>query len=128
MQLVLTYVQFYECSFALSFTHENCSASWPFYRFLCHCKNTETLLNVFNANSLQVLHGGFFYMLKKHCQAENILQKLAYIENSIREASTPQPGEIIFNTMTYRSSETVYLRHKYFQRSVTYIKVQIMFK
>ena len=28
-------------------------------------------------------------------------------ENSIRDACTPQPGEIVFNTMTYRSSHTV---------------------
>ena len=28
-------------------------------------------------------------------------------DNSIRDARTPQPGEIVFNTMTYRSSETV---------------------
>ena len=28
-------------------------------------------------------------------------------KNSIRDARTPQPGEIVFNTMTYRSSETV---------------------
>ena len=27
-------------------------------------------------------------------------------ENSIRDASTPQPGKILFNTMRYRSSET----------------------
>ena len=48
-------------------------------------------------------------------------------KNSIRDARTPQPGEIVFNTMTYRSSETVQ-RLGYFQRSVRYIKVQIMFK
>ena len=29
------------------------------------------------------------------------------IKNSIRYARTPQPGEIVFNTMRYRSSETV---------------------
>ena len=29
------------------------------------------------------------------------------VENSIRHALTPQPGEIFFNTMRYRSSETV---------------------
>ena len=29
-------------------------------------------------------------------------------KNSIRDAHTPQPGEIVFNTMTYRSSETVH--------------------
>ena len=39
-------------------------------------------------------------------------------ENSIIDARTPQPGEIVFNTMTYRSKETVQ-RPGYFQRSVT---------
>ena len=40
----------------------------------------------------------------------------AFIENknSIRDARTPQPGEIFFNTMRYRSSETVH-RLGYFQ-------------
>ena len=28
-------------------------------------------------------------------------------KNSISDAYTPQPGEIVFNTMTYRCSETV---------------------
>ena len=28
-------------------------------------------------------------------------------ENSIRDARTPQPGNIVFNTMRYRSNETV---------------------
>ena len=51
----------------------------------------------------------------------------AYSKNSIRDAHTPQPGEIVFNTMTYRSNETVE-RLGYFQCSVTYIKVQVMFK
>ena len=36
------------------------------------------------------------------------------VENSIRDARTPQPGKIVFNTMRYRSSETV-LRLGYFQ-------------
>ena len=44
-----------------------------------------------------------------------------------KDAHTPQPGEVVFNTMTYRSSETVQ-RTGYFQCSVTYIKVQIKFK
>ena len=47
--------------------------------------------------------------------------------NSIRDARTPQSGEIVFNTMRYRSSETVQ-RSGYFNNSVSYIKVQIMFK
>ena len=35
-------------------------------------------------------------------------------KNSFRDARTPQPGEIVFNTMGYRSSETVH-RLGYFQ-------------
>ena len=45
-------------------------------------------------------------------------------KNSIRDARTPQPGKIVYNTMRYRSSETVH-RLGYFQSSVS---VQIMFK
>ena len=48
-------------------------------------------------------------------------------KNSIRDARTPQHEGIVFNTMMYRSSETVQ-RLGYFQSSVRYIKVQIMFK
>ena len=48
-------------------------------------------------------------------------------KNSIRDARTPQPGEIFFNTMRYRSSITVQ-SSRYFQSSVSYIKVQIMLK
>ena len=48
-------------------------------------------------------------------------------ENSIRDARTPQTGERVFNTMSYRSSETAQ-RLGYFQGSVSYIQVQIMFK
>ena len=54
-----------------------------------------------------------------------MLNKFALVslikKNSIRDARTPQPGEICFNTMTYRSSVTV---QRYFQTSVSYIKVQ----
>ena len=45
-----------------------------------------------------------------------------YVKNSIRDACTPQPGEIVFNIMKNRSSETVQ-RSGYFQSSVSYIKV-----
>ena len=45
-------------------------------------------------------------------------------KNSIRDACTPQPGKIVFNTMRYRGGETVH-RMGYFQSSVS---VQIMFK
>ena len=38
-------------------------------------------------------------------------------KNSIRDAHTPQPGEIVFNIMRYRSSETVQ-RSGYFQTNV----------
>ena len=48
-------------------------------------------------------------------------------KNSIRDAHTPQPGELFFNTMRYRSSVTVQ-SSRYFQSSVSYIKVQIMLK
>ena len=47
-------------------------------------------------------------------------------KNSIRDARTPQPGEIVFNTMRYRSSETVQ-RSGYFQSSFINIKVKMMF-
>ena len=46
-------------------------------------------------------------------------------KNSIGDARTPQPREIIFNTM--RSSEKVQ-RSGDFQSNVSYIKVQIMFR
>ena len=45
-------------------------------------------------------------------------------KNSIRDAHTQQPGEIVFNIMRYRSSETVQ-RSGYFQSSVSYIKYQL---
>ena len=45
-------------------------------------------------------------------------------KNSIRDARTPEPGEIVFNTMRYRSSETVQ-RSGYFQGSVSYIKLKL---
>ena len=48
-------------------------------------------------------------------------------KNSTRDAHTLQPGEIVFSTMRHRSSETVH-RLGYFQSSVSYIKVEIMFK
>ena len=50
-----------------------------------------------------------------------------FYKNSIRDASIPKPGEIVFNTMRYKSSETVQISG-YFQSSVSYIKVQIIFK
>ena len=50
-----------------------------------------------------------------------------YYKNSIRDARTPQSGETVFNTITYKSSETVQ-RLGYCQSSVSYIRVQIMFK
>ena len=56
-----------------------------------------------------------------------ILQTLkTNFKNSIRDARITQPGEIVFNTMRYGSSETVE-RSGYFQNSVSYIRVQIMF-
>ena len=55
-----------------------------------------------------------------------ILRAMVKESNSKTDAHTPQPGEIFFNTMRYRSSETV-KGLEYFQSSVSYIKVQIMF-
>ena len=53
------------------------------------------------------------------------LQLITTCKNSIKDASTPQPGEIVFNIMRYRSSEAVQ-RSGYFQSIVSYIKLQIM--
>ena len=33
------------------------------------------------------------------------VMQIRYLKNSIRDARAPQPGEIVFNTMRYRSSE-----------------------
>ena len=73
-----------------------------------------------------------FQNFLKMAQYRLILSKYCIIydmkkENSIRDARTPQPREIVFNTMRYRSSETVQ-RSGYFQSSVSYIKVKMMFK
>ena len=54
----------------------------------------------------------------------HILNVMLNFKNSIRDAHAPQPEEIVFNTMRYRSSETIH-RMGYFQSSVS---VQIMFK
>ena len=64
-------------------------------------------------------------VINKHKIREKSLKES--VENSIRDARTPQSGEIFFNTMGYRSSETVQ-SSSYFQSSVSYIKVQIMLK
>ena len=66
------------------------------------------------------------YWTKYKKRLDNRLGK-ATEKNSIRDARTPQPGEIFFNTMGYRSSVTVQ-SSRYFQSSVSYIKVQIMLK
>ena len=63
----------------------------------------------------------------RECQLYKGPNNVKAEKNSIRDARTSQPGKIVFNTMTYRSSETVQ-RPEYFQCSVTCIKVQIMFK
>ena len=55
-----------------------------------------------------------------------LTMKTIFCKNSIRDARTPQPGEVVFNTMRYRSRETVQ-RSGYFQSSVSYKKVQMMF-
>ena len=59
--------------------------------------------------------------------AKNTVNNMNYWtkqKNSIRDAHTQQPGEIVFNNMRYRSSQTVQ-RLGYFQSSVSYIKLQI---
>ena len=58
---------------------------------------------------------------------KTVFFKIQNTKNSIRDARTPQPGEIVFNTMKYRSSERVQ-RSGYLQSSVSYIKVKMMFK
>ena len=60
-------------------------------------------------------------MQKNHPDCSRVAQ------NSIRDARTPQPGEIVFNTMRNRSSETEQSSGS-FQSSVRYIKLQLMFK
>ena len=47
-------------------------------------------------------------------------------KNSIRDACTPQPGEIIFHTMRIRRSETEADQETFIANSVSYIKIQIM--
>ena len=71
----------------------------------------------FGDTALPIGHGTVTQYIKK--KVNKIFDK-----NSIRDARTPQPGQIVFNTMRYRSSETVH-RLGYFQSSVS---VQIMFK
>ena len=58
---------------------------------------------------------------------QSLLNTGTLSKNSIRDARTPHPRKIVFNTIRYRSSETVE-RSGYFQSSVSYITVQIMFK
>ena len=64
---------------------------------------------------------------EKITELETAGKSMLNIKNSIRDARTPQPGEIVFNTMKYRSSKTVQ-RSVYFQSSVSYIKAKMMFK
>ena len=45
------------------------------------------------------------------------------LKNNIGDAHTPYPGEIVFDTRSYRSSETIQ-KSGYFPSSVSYIKVQ----
>ena len=49
-------------------------------------------------------------------------------KNSIGDARTPQPGETMFDTMKYRRSETGKDQEAFRANSVSYIKIQIMFK
>ena len=72
---------------------------------------------VLGPNLIPYLQHHKYYDVEKMC---------LLIKNSIRDACTPQHREIVFNTMSYRSSETVQ-RLGYFQSSVSYKKVQVMF-
>ena len=51
------------------------------------------------------------YLIKSSVIGRVILTWLTnwgiYLKNSIKDAYTPQSGEIVFNLMRYRSSETV---------------------
>ena len=77
---------------------------------------------------MKIIHGKFLWTVKELKEKkEKIKTEIIINKNSIRDARTPQPGEIFFNTMKYRSSVTVQ-RSRYFQSSVSYIKVQIMLK
>ena len=70
------------------------------------------------------MYSGEKFTLEELMQScENQLMPIA--KNSIGDYLIPQLGEIVFNKMSYRSSETVQ-RFEYFQSNVSYIKVQIV--
>ena len=62
----------------------------------------------------------FLYLKDQLGAKYAFLRRDAMFQKSIGDARTPQPGEIVFNTMRYRSSETVQ-SSRYFQSSVSYI-------
>ena len=55
----------------------------------------------------------------------HLITLASFCKNSIRDAHTPRPGEILFNTMRYRS-DTVD-QDTFRANSLSYIKVQMMF-
>ena len=69
----------------------------------------------------------FVNLHETYISMRSLSTRFKFKKNSIRDARTPQPGEIVFMGMRYRSSETVQ-RSGYFQSSVSYIKVKMMFK
>ena len=76
---------------------------------------SSTLQRHFDNLKKNILSAAFF-TIENHLACKH--------KNSIGDAHTPQPGKIVFNTMRYRSSETVQ-RSGYFQfqSSVSYCKV-----
>ena len=90
------------------------------FMFILSCK----LLNYIIFEAIKHKQYLRFYLL---WEVEVVIIAMSQMKNSIRDARTPQPGEIFFNTMRYRSSATVQ-SSRYFQSSVSYIKVQIMLK
>ena len=86
-------------------------------------------LPVKNVSRLQMIHSNcnWTFIALNLPFKRTIFRCMITTKNSIRDACTPQPGEIFFNTMRYRSSVTVQ-SSRYLQSSVSYIKVQIMLK
>ena len=69
--------------------------------------------------TLYIKLNGFHFALSVCPEKKKLYLRILTLEEkykiaSCRDARTPQPGEIVFNTMRYRSSETVH-RLGYFQ-------------
>ena len=67
------------------------------------------------------MYFGVFVIILVEINVEGV--PLEMCKNSIRDTRTPQPREIVFNTMRLSSTEIVQ-RLRYFQSSVSYIKAQ----